>query len=160
MKRPNKRKVPEVDAAVEGGPEIEVDTGVTGETGSELEPAPTAAPTEPVLSAAAQKKWDAAMERLVEAEAEAEVLRGIATEHEAKEKIAKRVHDVKMRRLDNGDKLGRRKTWGAARRTYETIIDVLSVQWQCAEARCRAAEAERDAQKAEMRVNELANELF
>ena len=74
------------------------------------------------------------------------------TEYEGKEKLAQRVHDAKMRRLDNGDKLKRRKTtFGASKRTYEAIIWLQHEQLACAKARCAAAEAERHAAKAEMR---------
>ena len=65
-----------------------------------------------------------------------------------------------MRRLDNGDKLKRRKTlvvwytFGAAKRTYEAIIWLRHEQLVCARAKCTAAEAERDASKAELHLNE------
>ena len=92
---------------------------------------------------------------------QAEALREIATGREAKEKLAQRVHDAKMRRLDNGDKLKRRKTgFGAAKRTYEAIIWLQHEQLLCAKAKCDAAEAERDAAKAELRLEELTNELY
>ena len=62
--------------------------------------------------------------------------------------------------MDNGDKLKRRKNpFRAATRTYEAIIELLSAQHACAQAKCLAAEAERDAAKAEMRLGELAHEL-
>jgi hypothetical protein len=70
-----------------------------------------------------------------------------------------------MRRLDNGDKLKRRKTlvvwytFGAAKRTYEAIIWLRHEQLVCARAKCTAAEAERDASKAELHLNELAEKL-
>ena len=59
--------------------------------------------------------------------------------------------------LINGDKLKRRKTgFGAAKRTCEAIIWLQHEQLMCAKARCDAAEAERDAAKAEVHLNELA----
>ena len=96
----------------------------------------------------------------MEAEGKAEALRMIATEREAQEKLAQRLHDAKMKRLDNGDKLKRRKTgFGAVKRTYEAIIWLQHEQIACARARCEAAEAERDAAKAELRLEEIANDL-
>ena len=66
-----------------------------------------------------------------------------------------------LKRLDNGDKLKRRKTgFGAAKRTYEAIIWLQHEQLACVRARCEAAEAERDAAKAELRLEELANDLY
>ena len=64
--------------------------------------------------------------------------------------------DAKWKRLEAGDKLKRRKNlFGAARRSYEAIIErdqaLLKREWYCR----RAAEAERDAARAEMRVMEL-----
>jgi hypothetical protein len=59
-----------------------------------------------------------------------------------------------------GDKLKRRKkTFGAARRTYEAIIELKTVQYDALIARCAAAEAETDACKAELRVEQLENAL-
>ena len=43
----------------------------------------------------------------------------------------------------------------AACRTYEAIIDLNMAQLECAWMRCKAAEAERDAARAEMRLSEL-----
>ena len=66
-----------------------------------------------------------------------------------------------MRRLDNGDMLKRRKTtFGATKRTYEAIIWLQHEQLVCAHAKSKAAEAERDASKAELHLNELAEKLF
>ena len=47
-------------------------------------------------------------------------------EYKAKEKLAQRLCDAKERRLESGDKLKRRKkTFGAARRSYENLIALL-----------------------------------
>jgi hypothetical protein len=161
MRKPKKCKVETVEATAEDYPEVEGDTGITGEQVTSLEPATRADDAKPVLTAAAEKKLAEATDVFVEAEAKAEALREIATEREQKEKLAHRLHDAKMRRLDNGDKLKRRKSnFGAAKRTYEAIIWLQHEQLACARARCEAAEAERDAAKAELRLEELANDLY
>ena len=155
MKRPKKSKVEAAETMSEDDSEGENDTGVTGEQLPSLEPATTADREKPVLSAAAEKKLEAATDVFVEAEVKAEALREIATEHEQKERLAQRLHDAKMRRLESGDKLKRRKTgFGASMRTYEAIIWLQHEQLACARARCAAAEAERDAAKAELRLND------
>ena len=83
-------------------------------------------------------------------------LRCIANEQGKQEKLAERLHDAKMRRLDAGDKLKRRKkTFRAARRTYEAIIALMQAQHKAEWHRCRAAEAERDAAQADLRLCEL-----
>ena len=160
MRRPKKTQVEMVETASQDKDEVDTDTGITGEHHPTLESASTAVQQTHVLSAAAQSKLDAATDAFLEAEMKADALREIATEYEGKKKLAQRVHDAKMRRLDNGDKLKRRKTtFGASKRTYEAIIWLQHEQLACAKARCAAAEAERDAAKAEMRLNELAEEL-
>jgi len=149
MRRPKKTQVEMVETASQDEDEVDTDTGITGEHHPTLESASTAVQQTHVLSAAAQSKLDAATDAFLEAEMKADALREIATEY-----------DAKMRRLDNGDKLKRRKTtFGASKRTYEAIIWLQHEQLACAKARCAAAEAERDAAKAEMRLNELAEEL-
>ena len=61
-----------------------------------------------------------------------------------------------MQRLDAGDKRGRRTNlFGAARRTYEAIIELNEAQLKCARYRCVAAEAETAAARAELRCSEL-----
>jgi ribose 1,5-bisphosphokinase PhnN len=141
--------------------EGESDTGVTGERQLAQQAASTAASSGPGLSAAAEKKLEEATDVFVETEGKAEALRMIATGREAQEKLAQRLHDAKQKRLDNGDKLKRRKTgFGAAKRSYEAIIWLQHEQIACARARCEAAEAERDAAKAELRLEEIANELY
>ena len=160
MRRPKKCKVEMVETTLEEGDEVDYDTGITGEQHLTLEDASNAAPRTHELSAAAQSKLDAATDVFLEAYVKADALRQIATEYEKKEKLAQRLHDAKMRRLDNGDKLKRRKTgFGAAKRTYEAIIWLQHEQLVCARAKCVAAEAERDASKAELHLNELAEKL-
>ena len=62
-----------------------------------------------------------------------------------------------MKRLDAGDKLKRRKNlFGAARRTYEAIIEYNEAQLKCAWFKRWAAEAETAELRAEMRLMELA----
>ena len=161
MRRPKKTKVEVDETMAEDESEDESDTGVTGEQLQSLEPSTTADREKSVLSATAEKKLEAATDVFVEAEVKAEALRAIATEREQKERLAQRLHDAKMRRLENGDKLKRRKTgFGASKRTYEAIIWLQHEQLACARARCEAAEAERDAAKAELRLEELANDLY
>ena len=72
-----------VETTAEDDAEGESDTGVTGEQLPALEPATAAAREKPVLSAAAEKKLEAATDIFVEAEGKAEALREIATEREA-----------------------------------------------------------------------------
>ena len=61
-----------------------------------------------------------------------------------------------MQRLDAGDKRGRRKNpFGAACRTYEAIIELMEAQLKCEMMRCKAAEAETAAARAEVRWGEL-----
>ena len=115
MRRPTKIKVEVAETTAEDDPGVDSDTGVTGEQVLPLEPAPRA---HPMLSASAETKLEAASDAFLEAEMKADALREIATECEQKEKLAQR-----LRRLENGDKLKRRKTgFGAAKRSYEAII--------------------------------------
>jgi hypothetical protein len=100
MRRPTKTKVEMVETALQEGDEVEDDTGSTGEQLTTTKETITAATHTHVLSAAAQSKLDAATDAFLEAEMHAEALREIATGREAKEKLAQRVHDAKMRRLD------------------------------------------------------------
>ena len=59
-----------------------------------------------------------------------------------KEKLAKKIFDAKWKQLEAGDKLKRRKkTLGAAFRSYEAIIALSQAQHVCQWYRCRAAEA-------------------
>ena len=86
----------------------------------------------------------------------ATVMKSIAVDFKAKETLAQLIHDAKMRGLDAGDKLKhRKKRFGAARRTYEAIIDLQEAQLKAAWAKCEAAEAETARLRAEMRVKEL-----
>ena len=98
------------------------------------------------LSRPGGKRWKVAREKWEEAYIRAIRLRVIAGKYEEQEKLARRLYDAKMQRLDNGDKLKRRKSpFRAACRTYEAIIDLNEAQLKCAWARCEAAEAERHA---------------
>ena len=106
-------------------------------------------------------EWTEAVSLREKAETKARVMRSIANDHEAKEKLSKRLFDAKMRRLAAGDKLKRRKRlFGAARRTYEAIIEWNQVMHKCEWVRCRAAGAETDAAKAQIRVLELENRFL
>jgi hypothetical protein len=121
-----------------------------------LDDSTQAAATKDPTAGPGHRKWKAALAAFEEAGRQARNIRAIAKEHEAQEKLAQRLHDAKMRRLDAGDKLKRRKkTFGAARRTYEAIIELLQAQHKAAWYCSRAAEAERDAARAELRLIEL-----
>jgi hypothetical protein len=64
-----------------------------------------------------------------------------------------------MRRLEAGDKRKRRKkTFGAAKRTYEAIIGLLQAQHRFEWYRCRAAEAETAEARAEICLRELRSD--
>ena len=160
MPRPKKRKIEEATAPCPDATGIGDDTGITGPEQPAPELASPAkkpdASASPVRSAAAQKKLTAAMAAFEEAMKEAMALRAIATEQEAKEKLAERLYDAKMARLEAGDKRNRRKsTFRAAKRTYEAMIELLQAQHKCAWMRAAAAEAETAAAKAELRWVEL-----
>ena len=156
MRRPSKRKVEEAETTAEDGAEIDGDTGVTGAQQPALDDSTQAAATKDPTAGPGHRKWKAALAAFEEAGRQARNIRAIAKEHEAQEKLAQRLHDAKMRRLDAGDKLKRRKkTFGAALRTYEAIIELLQAQHKAAWYCSRAAEAERDAARAELRLIEL-----
>ena len=79
--------------------------------------------------------------------AEVEVIRKIVTERQKKLRMANRLCDAKMKRLDNGDKRKRRKfQFRAACRTYEAIIELNTVQLKtlCAEKALAKAETARE----------------
>ena len=105
-------------------------------------------PACPPLSPDASAKWAAASEKAIEK-------RVIADVFAEKEKLALRIFDAKWRRLENGDKRKRKSIFGAARRSYEAIIVRDQAQYLCAVARCAAAEAERDAAMAELKLEQL-----
>ena len=156
MRRPAKRKVEEVETTAEADAEAENDTGLTGAQHLGVDnPDAAAAEKDPTVGPG-HKKWKAALAAWKEAELVAGRLRAIASVHQERLKLAQRIHDAKMKRLDAGDKLKRRKNaFGAARRTYEAIIELMQAQHTCVRYQCCAAEAERDAVRAEMRVMEL-----
>ena len=82
------------------------------------------------------KRWSAALAAFEESSLKAVKDRAIVPMFEKEQKLAQRIHDAKMKRLDNGDKLKRRKTgFGAAKRTYEAIIWLQHEQLACAQAR-------------------------
>ena len=56
------------------------------------------------------KRWRAAFDDGKETSLRAVKLRVVADKYVEQEKLAQRIHDAKMRRLDNGDKLKRRKS--------------------------------------------------
>ena len=144
----------------EEGAEVEGDACIVGERddSSHLHLAAPAASRSPerVRSTAEQKKWEAALAEWKDATVRALAMREIANREVVQRKNAQRLHDAKMKRLDAGDKRGRRKSsFGAARRTYEAIIELLQAEHKCESSKCRAAEAELTAAKAEIRLMEL-----
>ena len=160
MARSKKKKVEAGNPTAEDAVETECDAGAAGEQQQVLncssEASSEAAPQERVRTAAQEKRWQAALEAWKEAAMNAEVRRLLAQKYEQAEKVAKRLHDAKMNRLDAGDKLKRRKNlFGAARRTYEAIIEYMEAQLKCARAKRSAAEAETAEVRAEMRLLEL-----
>ena len=61
-----------------------------------------------------------------------------------------------MRRLDNGEKRKRgASSMKRAIRTYESILNMDEATIMCAQWMCRAAERERDASAAEIRIQKL-----
>ena len=159
MPRPKKRKIEEVEATAEDGAEIDCDTGVTGEEVSTLDKSEevTLSLTAAVDPAAGRdgKRWQAALDAWKQVSETAIQKRVLADHLAEKEKVAQRIYDAKMLRLENGDKRKRKSSFGAARRTYEAIIALNEAQLKCAWMKCEAAEAERDAARAELRVTEL-----
>ena len=156
MRRPSKKKVEKTDTTAEDGDEVAVDTGITGEQQPALNESTEATAKVDAAAGPGGRKWKVAFDAFENASMAAIRLRCIANEQGKQEKLAERLHDAKMRQLDAGDKLKRRKkTFGAARRTYEAIIALLQTQHKAEWHRCRAAEAERDAAQADLRLCEL-----
>ena len=160
MARPKKKVVVVTETVVEDAAEAENETGVTGELAPALDESDqTAAEVDASHSSAEEplpKKYLAALEAYGAALEKALSLRRAAGIFEEKEKLAKRLFDAKMRRLDNGGKRKKRKsTFGAAQRGYEAIIALNEAQLKSAWCGRDAAEAERDAARAELRVSEL-----
>ena len=156
MARPRKKKLEVAETMAEDDGEAEDDTGVTGAQQPAVDGSTQAAANVDPASGPGGKRWRAAFDDWKETSLRAVKLRVVADKYVEQEKLAQRIHDAKMRRLDNGDKLKRRKSpMRAACRTYEAIIDLNMAQLKCAWMRCKAAEAERDEATAELRLNEL-----
>ena len=156
MRRPAKRKVEKVETTAEADAEAENDTGLTGAQHLGVDNPDAAAVGKDPTVGPGHKRWKAAFAAWEEAEKKAMLLRAIATEENKRNKLAQRIYDAKMMRLDAGDKLKRRKNpFGAAIRSYEAVIELMQAEQKCVWYQCRAAEAERDAVRAEMRVMEL-----
>ena len=156
MSRPKKRKVEVAETTAEDDAEAEDNTGVTGQPVPELDEAEEVTTVVDPASGLVGKKWKAAFNAFEEASIKAIKTRVLADEQEKQAKLAQRIFDAKWKRLEAGDKLKRRKkTFGAARRSYEAIIALSQAQHKCAVYQCCAAEAERDAARAEVRLNKL-----
>ena len=156
MRRPRKQKVEVAETTVEAGPEGENDTGETGVQQPGVDDSVAASVKKDPTAGPGHKRWSAALAAFEESSLKAVKDRAIVPMFEKEQKLAQRIHDAKMRRLDNGDKRKKRKSqMRAACRTYEAIIELQNARLYCMMARCRAAESERDAARAEMRVIEL-----
>ena len=155
MRRPSKKKLEVVETTAEDGAEVDCDTGVTGAEDEALDDATQDDMTVDPMAGPDGKKWKAALDAWEAASKTAIWKRAVANKFVQKEKLAVRIFDAKWRRLENGDKRKRKSTFGAARRSYEAIIARNEAQYMCAVARCDAAEAERDAAMAEVKLAEL-----
>ena len=163
MRRPKKQKVEVVELVPEDGAEVGSDLVATAEQqlsrdAADVEPSAAASSECPSRALHLGKRWQAAMEAWVKASIEAEAMREVATEAEAKLKLAERLIDAKEQRLLAGDKrAGRRKDhgFGAARRSYNLVIDRALAQLECEMKQRMAAERERDAARAEIRMMKL-----
>ena len=122
MARPKKKKVATAETTAEDDPEIEDDTGVTGTHLSGVDESNSAARADQLPSDAAHNRWRKAIEEHAEKLFVAKHFKKRAKEKLEKAKLAKRLYDAKMRRLEAGDKLKRRKkTFGAARISPEDV---------------------------------------
>lgn len=156
MARPRKRKVEVAETMAEDGSEVDCDTGVTGPEQPALDNAQQGARSQDPTVGPGFKQWKAALQAFEEKSHQALVLRSCCKKYEDAAKLAQRLFDAKMRRLEAGDKLKRRKkAVGAAKRTYEAIIALNEAQLKAAWSGREAAEAERDAAQAELRVMEF-----
>ena len=86
-------------------------------------------------------------------------VRNMVKEQQQRLRMANRLCDAKMKRLNNGDKRKRRKfQFRAASRTYEAIIELNKVQLKTATAEKVLAKAERDQAIAHVAVLEAERE--
>ena len=162
MRRPKKRKVEVVEAEAEDGAEVNSDPAAAAELqlpldSADVGPAAAASAENTYRALHPGKRWKAAVDAWEKACVEAMAMREVATEAEAKLKLAERLADAKEQRLLAGDKrAGRRKDdFGAARRSYNLVIDRALAQLECEMKQRMAAERERDAARAEIRMMEL-----
>jgi len=155
MARPKKRKLDVAETMAEDGAGDDTSSSTTGTQHSALEPSSPAAHTERHEEARMSPKFRKACEEYQEAQLRAESARQVSKEWMDKLALAQRLHDAKMRRLDAGDKLKRRKKPIAAlRRGYEAMLELMSVRWQCEVSKRICAEKETAAAKAELRMVE------
>ena len=156
MARPEKKRAPVVEMVDEPNVQLEAETGVTGaEQGTARENEQGLACAHAPTTYNRKQLQDAVTAHVAAARLALDV-RKVAREHAQKESLAKRLHDAKMRRLDNGEKRKRGAcSMKRAFRTYEAILDMDEATIQCARWMCRAAERERDALAAEIRVQKL-----
>ena len=156
MPKTKKTRVDTVDTRFVDEVDIDCETGVTGEQQTAHEEAAQASTVVDATMGPNHRKWKAALQAFEEASMVAVRMRLLADEQGKQAKLAERLFAAKWKRLEAGDKLKRRKKlFGAARRSYEAIIDrdqaLLKREWYGR----RAAKAERDAARAEVRVMEL-----
>ena len=100
MARPKKRKIETAEATPEDAAEVECDTGDTGEQQPGLDESIKASAKVDPSSGPGGKRWKEAFEKWKEVSFEAVKLRAIAGKYAEQEKLAQRLHDAKMRRLD------------------------------------------------------------
>ena len=118
MRRPKKQKVEGVEEAAEDAAEVDGEAGATGEVPGAPPPRQASPPpaTSPPSPGAAQR--EEAEEIYEDAAIKVRAIKRLAKEAGDAEKVAERLHQRKMARLEAGDRLGRRKsTFGAAKRT-------------------------------------------
>ena len=155
MARPKKKKV---EVVQEVDQEDHAAQGDDGEPDGDDE-ACAHAPSEPLPESVFSKAELEAIEKTIQAELRAKAYAAKAKTVEAEAVAAQRLHDAKMRRLDSGDKGGRRKkTFNAACRRYETIIDNLQAQDKSKFFACHAAQAQADAFACQIRELRLENQ--
>ena len=156
MPRAKKKKVEEVEAAEEVANQVTFDTGSAGPEQCAPRPASHALAHARGPTAHQQKQLEDAMLQHAVAARVAKGVRQKAKEQEAQCSLSLRLHDAKMRRLENGEKRKRGcSSMKRAFRTYEAIIDKDEALLQRCDAKRRAAERERDAFAAEVRVLKL-----
>ena len=100
MRRPRKQKVEVAETTVEAGPEVENDTGETGVQQPGVDDSVAASVKKDPTAGPGHKRWSAALAAFEESSLKAVKDRAIVPMFEKEQKLAQRIHDAKMRRLD------------------------------------------------------------